>query len=157
MFFTEVLSLVKQFRDMDVDFGIVPSPKFDENQENYVQFVDSWCPSPVVIPKTAKDVSRSAFLVQLLAETGREFIRDEYYDRTLTGKSLRDDESSEMLGIIFDSYILDNAAVYAWGGLSDALRNAMSGTEGLASLIASYKTKCEATINETIEAYKSQN
>lgn len=153
LFLTEVLYHVKTFRDMEIDFGVIPSPKYDESQEGYMQYVDSWCPSPVVIPVTAKSVDRSAFFVQLLAETGREFIRDEYYEKSISSKSLRDEESIEMLDIIVNNYALDAAVIYTWGGLSDGFKNSFTGSEGLASLLATYQSACEAAIKATAEAY----
>ena len=153
LFLTEVLYHVKTFRDMEIDFGVIPSPKYDESQESYMQYVDSWCPSPVVIPKTVKNLDRAAFFVQLLAETGREFIRDEYYEKSISSKSLRDEESVEMLDIIVNNYVLDNAVIYSWGGLSDAFKNSFTGSEGLASLLATYQSACEAAIDATAKAY----
>ena len=153
LFLTEVLYHVKTFRDMDIDFGVIPSPKYDEDQEGYMQYVDSWCPSPVVIPKTAQNLDRSAFFVQLLAETGREFIHDEYYEKSISSKSLRDEESVEMLDIIVNNYVLDNAVIYSWGGLADGFKTSFTQSEGLASLLATYQSGCEAAIKATAESY----
>ena len=40
-----------------------------------------------------------------------------YYDKTLQGKYMRDNDSLEMLEIIFDSVIYDIGRYYNWGSM----------------------------------------
>ena len=49
---------------LETDLGVLPLPKWNEDQESYIQFMDSWCISPVVIPISASSPERSAFLLR---------------------------------------------------------------------------------------------
>ncbi len=151
LFTTEVLNVAEKLRDSDNDFGILPCPKLDETQETYIQYVDSWCPSPAVIPKTVKNVDRVGFVLQVLAETGEEFIRPVFYDKCLTAKSLRDQESSEMLDIIAKTYKLDLGVIYAWGGVYSSFKSLFTTTNPLASFAASNKTPFESAVADTMK------
>lgn len=159
LFFFCGLFGMKQYRDMTTDFGILPMPKYDEEQEDYIQFLDDWCPSPAVIPVTAKNIERSGFLIQLLAETGREHILPEYYEKCLIGKYSRDEESAEMLDYALKNYVLENANTYKWGGLSDAFLGSILGLDGqdigAATLYATYSSQVEAAIANTLEAFNN--
>ncbi len=147
--YTEVLGVVEQMRDSNIEFGIVPAPKYDEAQEEYIQFIDDWCVSPAVIPITAKNLERSGFLIQLLAETGLEYIKPAYYDVCLTAKYARDEDSVEMLDIIVSNFRLDNAVLYNWGGIFSKLVPAFTQGDGLASLVAGSRSAVESAIAKT--------
>ena len=41
LFMSEVVDVAKRLRPYEVDFGIIPTPNFDENQEDYIQYVNS--------------------------------------------------------------------------------------------------------------------
>ena len=47
LFYAEVLGNAKVLRSMDTDFGIIPFPKYDEAQENYVSYIFIRCYSSV--------------------------------------------------------------------------------------------------------------
>ncbi len=153
LFFTEVINLLPLFRNTEHDFGLLPLPKFDEEQENYVQYVDEWCPSPVVVPITVQNPDRCGFLIQLLAETGMERIKPEYYDRTLSYMLVRDLESHEILEIITNNFVLDSAVLYDWASFRLQFRNGFSNGTGLSSLLATYTTQISNAITKTGEAY----
>ncbi|HPE96192.1 MAG TPA: hypothetical protein PLT66_09025, partial [Bacillota bacterium] len=50
LFFNADLVFLKDIGDMKTDFGILPQPLYDENQENYMQALNCWNTNPVCIP-----------------------------------------------------------------------------------------------------------
>ena len=148
LFYTEVLDRAKRLRPYDVDFGILPLPKFDETQEEYVQFVDGWCLSPVVIQQNAASPERTGWILQALAEASNDMLVDTYYDLVLTGKALRDDESAEMLDIVVINYVLDNCDLYSWSGLWELIKASMNSGGELSSLVAANKDTLESAIEK---------
>ncbi len=98
IFMTHRLNHVENelMRDME-NYGIVPNPKYDESQEDYIT------PSlheVSAIPAVVKDFDMSAILVEALnAETYRSVI-PAYYEIALQRKLTRDEESAKMLDII---------------------------------------------------------
>ena len=133
-------------------FGILPVPKYDEAQEEYIQYVDSWCLSPVVVPVNASNPERTGFIIEAIAEESKNYLSAPYYDKVLNGKVLRDDESSEMLDIVLNNFVLDNCDLYQWSGMMDTVRDAMTNGKELASVIASSKSALENAIKKTTEA-----
>ncbi len=110
-----IITLYAELRDMDVDFGVLPYPKYDENQQKYYgNSVDNY--STFCIPTTAKDTDiTGAMLEALSCETYRTVI-PAYYDVALTSKYTRDERSADMLDLImdgrnYDISILHNAEI----------------------------------------------
>ncbi len=154
LFFTEVINLLPMLRDVEQDFGLLPLPKYDENQADYIQYVDEWCPSPVVVPVMVQNPERSGFLIQLLAETGMEQIKPEYYDRTLSYMLVRDADSLSMLEIITDKFVLDSAVLYEWSSYRNPFKRAFSDGTGLSSLLGTYGNSIKNAIKTTGDAYE---
>lgn len=152
LFLTEVLDAAKRLRPYDVTFGILPVPKYDEAQEEYIQYVDGWCLSPVVVPVNASNPERTGFIIEAIAEESKNYLSAPYYDTVLNGKVLRDDESSEMLDIVLNNFVLDNCDLYQWSGMMDTMKDAMTNGKELASVIASSKSALGNAIKKTTEA-----
>ncbi len=146
----EVLGNAASLRDMDKDFGIIPFPKADEEQENYYSSY-SRAANGFCIPKTAKDISRSGTVIELLSAYGYKYIRPAYYDKVLTGKTIRDNESANMLDIILENVSCEMAYNYPWGDCINAMANIMSGTSDIMSTLESSKSGIEGAIEKHLE------
>ena len=59
LFLQVALFHVNTLRQSETDFGILPMPKYDTEQKEYVQSADGWCISPVVIPSIVGNKDRS--------------------------------------------------------------------------------------------------
>ncbi len=105
-FMEGILASSEGLRDMTDDFGIIPSPKFDESIDHYETGVDAGC-SLLVVPITAKDPARTSVILESLAYYGWRDIYPTYYDVVLSVKNARDEESLKMLDIIRDGRIYD--------------------------------------------------
>lgn len=151
LYYTEVLDCAKKMRPYDINFGILPLPKYDEKQEEYIQFVDGFCLSPVVIQKNTVNPERTGWILQAIAEASKEMLVDTYYDLVLTGKALRDDESAEMLDIVVNNFVLDNCDLYGWSGLWNQIKTSMNDGGELSSLVAANRDALEAAIKKTLE------
>ena len=102
LFLPDRLEKAQSYRSMETDFGIVPHPKWDENQENYL--TQSWnAYSVAVIPMDAKNLEMSGAVLDILSELSYKKVIPAYYDMALKGKFARDNESGEMLDIIRES------------------------------------------------------
>ncbi len=154
LFMTEVLYHANSMRQSDIEFGILPMPKYDTAQEYYIQCADGFCVSPAVIPATAANPDRSGFIVEALAEASCKMIKPEYYEVILKSKLSRDEESGEMLDIIYKNFVIDNADIYQWGGLENSLSNAMTGGRDLASALASASKLFNKAMDKTFKAFE---
>ena len=154
LFYYASLNNAPQMRDYDFDFGILPMPKYDEQQEEYWCYLNAHNPCGVSVPLTA-NFEESALMLQVIAYYSQDEVVPAYYDVCLTGKSFRDAESAEMLDIIFTHWRGDFADAYAWGGLSNSVATALVGTDGLASTLAARKDATAAAIDATIKVYQA--
>ncbi len=152
LFYSEVMYQTVLLRSSEVEFGVLPLPKLNEEQSQYFVYQNGWCISPVVIPKSASNAERSGFVLQTIAEASHDYVRPAYYDTVLIGKNLRDDESAEMLDIIYNSFSLDPADIYQWSGGDVPFNNALL-RGNLASYAASQKSRLESAIEKTTAAF----
>jgi len=108
---------VEKYRGMEAPFGILPMPKFDENQENYCSAVNAWSGVLLGVPINAAEPDRVSIILEAMAAESRYTVQPAYYDIVLQRKYVRDDESSEMLDIIFNTRVYDIGAVYSFAGV----------------------------------------
>ena len=146
----EVIGNAKTLRAMDADFGIIPFPKYDEAQESYVSYYSPGM-NAFSIPKTTKDISRTATVIENLSAYGYKTVRPAYYDVVLNGKTVRDNESSEMLDIIFSNIEGEMAYIYNWGGYANTLKSVLSGSGDVVSSLESNKTAVETAIENYLK------
>ena len=98
-------------RGMETDFGILPYPKLDDAQENYYSFMDGHT-LLMGVPKTASDLDRTGAVIEETSYLSYLYLVPAYYDVSLKTKYSRDNESGEMLDIIYGGRIFDFGYVY---------------------------------------------
>ncbi len=104
------LNEVKQKREIDIDFGILPFPKYDENQERYIS--NNWA-GLMVVPLDAKDVGMTGAVAEFMGWESSKTVVPVYYDVLLNTKFSRDEESRVMLDIIFSNSAYDIGMCYS--------------------------------------------
>jgi hypothetical protein len=104
LFYTLSLSSMEQYRETEVNYGILPFPKLDTNQENYVSL--NWT-GLQCIPVTCKNAQMTGMVSELLASESRKQVLPAYFDVLLAGKIARDADTKEMLDIIFSTCVYD--------------------------------------------------
>jgi hypothetical protein len=123
LFHVDPLSAGRRYRTYDVEFGILPFPKLDEAQEEYLSL--SWN-GFMMIPATADDQLVGAVAEALAAESHRLTV-PAYYDVLLTSKVARDEESTEMIDIIYRGAVYDFGLNFGnWESPSFAISNILS-------------------------------
>ncbi len=156
------ISILKNLGDsVDFEFGVLPIPKYDENQENYCCTVNRYQSSVLGIPIT--NVANQEATCVLLQALGcySENVKTAYYEQTLQLQSLTNNDDAEMLDLVYNNRFYDLGAMFNWGsGASTSLINfyghlLQSGTNEHVSLWESISSAVEADMNATIEAYKN--
>ena len=111
LFTVNMLGGTTYLREMENDYGILPLPKLNADQEGYTGFVHNGF-SVFGIPATVKDGDRvTAFLEAMAAESYRR-VTYAYYDTALKVQYARDPVAAEMLDIISEGVVFDFAYVY---------------------------------------------
>ena len=141
---------INTFRSMNSDYYILPVPKYDETQDGYRSFVNAWINAFSAIPANA-DLEFSGFITEALARYSYEVIRPRAYDITYKAKATRDDESAEMLDIIFDNVYLDFNAIYDFSGMMNAFNSVLVDQTPLASTLASKLTSAQTQAEKLVQ------
>ena len=115
------LADVENLRAMDIDFGIVPVPLHDEAQSRYYSSVNPYVGTVTCIPQTNYDPEMTGWFVEALASESHYVVLPEYYEINLKGKVARDQESRDMLDIIFGNRIYDLGQIYDPGDFANTL------------------------------------
>jgi len=140
------LKNLRVLRNMESEYGIVPYPKFNETQENYISNVEG-AATMLVLPPTA-DGDYVGTIVEALARESSLSVIPAYYETTLQQKFARDEETIDMVKIIRDTASFDMGYIYNIGGagfLSATLISQKSKN------LASYFEKNEKVIQKAID------
>lgn len=121
-----VINELANLRDMSSEFGVLPLPKYDTNQKNYLSMVDGHA-NMMCIPNYITNTERHGVILESLAALSHELVVPAYYDVTLQNKNSRDEDSKEMLDIIMNGRTYDFGYLYDIGGLSFMMYKLMEG------------------------------
>lgn len=106
------------FRELEDEFGILPYPKWDEAQENYMTMSDGHHEA-MAVPKTAGNLEAIGIITEALCAESYKTLVPAYYDVALKVKSTRDEQSIAMMDLVVNARVFDFGYVYdAWKGSS---------------------------------------
>lgn len=153
LFWIEIIYGVHQLRTMDKDFGILPMPKYDENQDQYASYIHAGWTSGISMPITNTEDDLAGRLIEDLAYQSSITVRPAYYDVTLKGKVSRDNDSGDMLDIIYSNINLDLVTLMASRlPVDNNMREFLiKNNTSFTSTIASLKQKCETILQQDTE------
>lgn len=138
-------------RAMDDDFGIIPFPKFDSDDE-YTTAINGAAPL-VVIPITVSDIERTGAITEALCAYSAKDVIPGFYEKSLKTKYSRDDDSEEMMDIIKDSIIYD-IGYLAGNSLESVGRDiSKSGGTDFSSFYSARESSVKTQVNKFNEDY----
>ncbi len=109
LFYVECIYGQFQITDM-ANYGIVPIPVWEEGAP-YTSYIHASHSSVSCIPRQVKDLNLSASIMEDMAFVSKQMIVPVFYDELIQHRNVRDEESYEMLSIIFGNIIVDLAQV----------------------------------------------
>jgi hypothetical protein len=131
LFYGEVASYLGELnKDTEFTYGVLPVPKYDERQEFYRTWTHSVgsCYSVVsAIPDEQTELVGN--ILEAMAILSHQKLKPAYYDTMLTSRNIRDEESAEMLDLIFQNRIYDMAMYFATLGLDNVFKNSVNAND----------------------------
>jgi ABC-type glycerol-3-phosphate transport system substrate-binding protein len=108
LMYASYLSGAIGLKDMENDFGLLPQPKYDEKQENYLSFVNGSA-SVVVVPKSVSEenLDMAGYMMEVLSSSSYYMVTETLYEKVAKSKTARDPESAEMVDIIIRNKVFD--------------------------------------------------
>ncbi len=150
LFFWMRLDEVTNMRGSETNFGILPIPKYLESQENYHSTVSQHTTGLLSIPLSTAgdDLSMVGMVLEALSAHSHYDLQNEYIEMSLKGRYARDDESEEMLDIIFGHRVFDPALIFGFGNFANDFQGLAGGTGNISSFLASKKDATIKAIDE---------
>ena len=116
LFMGEVMQCVTRMRVADVDFGILPYPKYNTQQKNYCSMMHLTA-SCVSIPKSVNEeqVVMVSSIIEAMAYHSVDTLTVQYYEINLKTKGAKDEQSGPMMDKILSNRACDLSYYYQWG------------------------------------------
>ena len=126
-------------RKMEDNFGIIPIPKYDEEQENYYSVFDTAYGTAYAIPVTQEAPETIGRVLEVMGFYSQNTIYPAVIEKNILVKGIRDEESGKMLDLIFKnkfyelgqwgSYVYDEMMSMCSGGVNKFASKAASITK----------------------------
>jgi len=144
-------------REMDDEYGILPNPKLNTEQDSYYTLAqDQFLVYAIPLSVGLEELPDLGIFMEAFAAESYATVKPAYYEIALTAKYVNDEESSAMLDIITNNVYVDPAILY----LSIMNFNVMtlrdilgSGQNTSASRIASMQKQFQTNLDKINEAY----
>ena len=148
-------------RASEHEIGIIPYPKLDAQQENYVTSAHDTSEIgllPVTMPQDR--LSFASAVLEVLSRESHKNVLPIYYESALKVKYTRDAESAQMIDLIHDG--LGNSFALAWHQplntfLQSLIHNSAMSENSFASRYAGMENTLQQKLTNLIDTYKSNN
>lgn len=150
--------IIAYLRDMTDDYGIIPMPKLDENQDEYLTYGSPWGPIGVAVPVTLSEskMDMVGTAMEMMAYISHNNVGTQMFNITLKEKVSRDENSKAMLDIIYSDIIFDLNGIHNFGNTGTTLRAcAIGAKENFASSYASALTQAQDQLSKLMEQYNA--
>lgn len=152
LFGNSMATVVQNFREMEDDYNFLPTPKYDEAQEEYYTCVNTWTRGYVGIPKTIPDPERDGFIIEAMAYLSYRDLRPAAYDVVIGSKLSRTEEAADMLDILYGNIYIDANYVFDFGGSATTVKTAIMDGQPFMSSYEAVASKIDAAVASVIES-----
>ena len=155
LFYWMRLDDVTAMRESDADFGILPTPKYEESQEKYWSVLSPYTTGILSIPVTTAgaQLEEVGLILEAMAAYSHYTLIPAYIDESLKTKYSRDEESAGMMDIILENRLIDPMMVYNFGTFRDEF--IYFGTKPNLSIASTIQQKKEAVIRDVTKKTES--
>ena len=148
---TDLLREDFDMRSMTDEFGVLPLPKYDEEQEEYYTVVDGGA-DIMAIPTTVSNIEMVGAITEAMSALSYTDVIPVYMGIALEQKGTRDENSIVMLRNILDSRVIDFAYLFdGFKGWVMKLPNIIKNESNIVSTIESNRNTIEAYYQSVVE------
>ncbi len=146
---THRLESTEFIRDMDNDYGIIPMPKYDQAQENYISQVATSV-STFFIPQNQDDLDLISKFIECESYFGYTHVSPVYYESALKARYINDPNIYEMLDNIRENATASFLFVYS-ADFSNSPYTLLEFSKAPKSDLASWFTTIKRVFIESVE------
>ncbi len=144
--------ITNMLADMESDYGIVPVPKYDAAQKEYLSFVNGSSPF-VMVAQTEKDIDFVGSVLEAMAAYNYDNVTPKMFEIVTKLQSARDPDSSRMVDYIIRNRVYD-FGYYVELDITNVVMNALSdGKENIASDLKSKNRAGEKALERLMEKF----
>ena len=146
------LFYLERLRNMETDFGIIPYPKWNENQKEYFSRCGTY--DAFVVSKSNEDLERTSAVIEALNSESYKTVFPNYYELCLKTRNARDNESEKMLDLVFNRMVIDLGDTIWMGILRDGVFLTMfrDNNRDIVSKLESMSGSIQAEIDKVMNA-----
>lgn len=156
-------NLANNFRGSDIDYSILPAPKFDETQENYRTAV-AFTHTMYCIPIDAKNTAKSGAVLECMASEAYRNVTPALFETAFKYQYSKNPYDAELFEIIRDNVVFDISRPFfdsLGGDSSSPIRvwrmQIENGTNQLSSIGTSYRKRWISALKTISEELKETN
>ena len=150
LFYLEPIGSLKKLRSMDAEFGVLPYPKLDEAQQDYATYIANYA-AVCGIPVSAEDPERVGVVLENLCGLSHWELQDAYIKDTLSFKYIRDEDSRDMLDILFETGRFNLSDQLDVNTVRSKIQDsAIAGKDSVASILEKALPAAEKKLDENI-------
>lgn len=139
-----------ELRRMTDDYGVIPLPKFDEEQEEY-RTIATNIASMVVVLSTVSEVEKVGATLELMAAEGYKQVTPAFFDTVLKGKYSDSPDDAEMYDKILNSFTYNFGFCYSTVSLESIGSLFRVFSADLSQQYESNKTKYQTALDALID------
>ena len=154
MFCDVTLSKITTFiSEMDDPYGILPMPKYDTNQAEYMSFVNG-SSAMVMVAKTEADIDFVGTIIEAMATFNYDNVTPQLFEVSTKLQAAQDPDSSAMVDYIVRNRIFD-LAYFADFDISNVVLNALKEkSESIASKMTAAARSSKTKLNRLVAKFE---
>ena len=162
LFYCDVVQVVRMI-EADIEYGILPLPKYDESQEKYLTTVQYDNSGAIGVPTTVDGdaLEFTGIILEALAEESHYTTLPAFIEGVFQVTKAPDAESADMLEMIFssDNIVYDMFAAYNIGNLNFAVAENLYQNHGgnYVSVMEARRASIMADYERVINSFKELN
>ena len=151
-------NIAKVIGQMTGDFGFLPHPKYDENQDDYYALISPWGGLAVAVPYTVdtEDEDFVSAVMEEMAVQGKNILTPAYIEKLCKLQKTTDERSKDMLDIIFTNSGCELGMIHAIGGFPALLHKLLSDkSTDIKSAVDAAMDKANSDIQKIVDAIEN--
>ena len=149
-----IANIEDSLRSMEDDFGILPLPKLNESQENYITaFKDSVAIYGIPTTVSEEGLNAGTAMMEAAAAYGYQFVAPAYYEDCLKNKYIRDEDSIEMIDLMAGNPVSDFGVQYIDFGFCEFIEHGVTSSD-IASKIEKRAAVFQRKLDTMLEKMK---
>ena len=139
-------------RNMAQEYGVVPMPKYDVNQDDYYTLLhDQFTVIAIPATVTGDRLTEISAVLEAMSSASYNIVKPVYYEENLRTKIAQDPVAADMMDIITDNVYIDAGILYisSLGSYHHSLRSVVkSRTNNSVSLFKSKNLACQRMLDQ---------